>query len=64
MVYKPRKSHSIANELSCLPTSNEPSEMLDQVINAPLFLLQLTWLHEIHDYFQTRNFPILYTLKQ
>jgi glutathionylspermidine synthase len=29
MVYKPGKSHSIANELSCLPKSNEPSEMLD-----------------------------------
>jgi hypothetical protein len=44
MVYKPKKSHSIANALSHLPTFDEPSGVLDQIANATLFLLQLTWL--------------------
>jgi hypothetical protein len=44
VVYKLEKSHSIANALSRLPTSKEPSGVLDQITNAPLFLFQPTWL--------------------
>lgn len=44
VVYKPEKSHSIANASSCLHTSDEPNGVPDQVIDAPFFLLQLAWL--------------------
>ncbi len=44
MVYKLEKSHSILNVLSYLPTSNEPNGVPDQVVDAPLFLLQLVLL--------------------
>ncbi len=44
VVYKPKKSHSIADALSNLSTSNEPNGVPDQIADAPLFLLQLAWL--------------------
>ncbi len=56
MVYKPRESHLVADALSHLPTSDEPSGVLDQIVDALVFLLQSAWLQEIHDYLQTRDF--------
>jgi hypothetical protein len=44
MVYKLGKSHLIVDVLSHLLASDEPSGMLDQIIDATLFLLQLAWL--------------------
>jgi hypothetical protein len=64
MAYKLEKSHSVADVLSHRPASNEPSGVPNQVIDAPLFLLQLTWLQEIHHYLQIGDFPISYTPKQ
>jgi hypothetical protein len=64
MVHNPKKSHLIANALFRLLASNEPNEMPNQIIDAPLFLLQLTWLQEIHDYLQTKDFLASYTLEQ
>jgi hypothetical protein len=63
MVYKPEKPHSILDALSCLPTSDEPSGVLNQVVDAPFFLLQSMSLQEIHNYLQIRDFPISYTLE-
>jgi hypothetical protein len=42
VVYKPRKSHSITDALSHLSTVDELSGVPNQVVDAPLFLLQLT----------------------
>ncbi len=39
MVYKPKKSHLVANVLSYLLAFDEPSGVPYQVIDAPLFLL-------------------------
>jgi len=64
MVYKLEKSHSCLDALSHLPTSDEPSGVPNQVVNVPLFLLQLAFLQEINDYLQIRNFPVSYTLEQ
>jgi hypothetical protein len=63
MVYKPKKSHLVLDALSRLSTSDEPNGVLDQVIDAPLFLLQSTSLQKIHDYLQIKDFPISYTLE-
>ncbi len=64
MVYKLEKSHSCLDALSHLPTSDEPSGVPNQVVNVPLFLLQLAFLQKINDYLQIRNFPVSYTLEQ
>jgi hypothetical protein len=63
MVYKPRKSHSIVEALSCLLASNETSGVHDQINDAPLFLIQSAWLQKNHDYLQTWDFLVLYTSK-
>jgi hypothetical protein len=63
MVYKLGKSHLIVDVLSHLLASDEPSGMLDQIIDATLFLLQLAWLQKIQDYLQIRDFPISYTVE-
>jgi hypothetical protein len=63
MVYKLGKSHLIVDVLSHLLASDEPSGMLDQIIDATLFLLQLAWLQKIQDYLQIKDFPISYTVE-
>jgi hypothetical protein len=56
VVYKPRKSNSVADALSNLSTSNELSGVPNKVVDVPLFLLQLVWLKEIQNYLQIRDF--------
>jgi len=41
VVYKPEKSHLVTDAFFRLSTSKKPSGMLDQITDAPLFLLQL-----------------------
>jgi hypothetical protein len=64
VAYKLEKSHSVVDVLSHRPASNEPSGVPNQVIDAPLFLLQSTWLQEMHHYLQIGDFPISYNPKQ
>jgi hypothetical protein len=44
MIYKFKKSHLVGDALSRLLASNEPNGVLDQIVNATLFLLKPAWL--------------------
>jgi hypothetical protein len=44
IVYKPSRSHLMADTLSRLPNHTKPVKVLDQTCDAHLFTLQLQWL--------------------
>jgi hypothetical protein len=50
VVYKPNRTHVVANAISRLPDTIKPTNVLDQTIDATLLHLQPIWLEEIKDY--------------
>ncbi len=50
IIYKPNRSHLMANALSSLPNQAKPVGVLDQTTNVHLFTLLLEWLQIIYDY--------------
>jgi hypothetical protein len=64
MVYKPRSSHFMANTFLQLLDATKNLGVLDQTIDASLFVLQPQWLQEVHTYFSIDNFPEGYSTKQ
>jgi hypothetical protein len=47
VVYKPSRTHVVANALSRLPNTTKPTRVLDQTIDVTLFMLQPIWLEEV-----------------
>jgi hypothetical protein len=55
MVYKPSKSHYVANVLLQLSNSIKNKGVFDQILYATLFTLQPTWLQDVHDYLSIKT---------
>jgi hypothetical protein len=53
IVYKPSKTHVIANVLSRLLDSLEPLGVLDQTMDASLFSIEPIWMWEVKTYLET-----------
>jgi hypothetical protein len=49
-VYKPGKTHVIANALSRLLDSTKPIGVFDQIINASLFYIRPEWLNDVKEF--------------
>jgi hypothetical protein len=47
VVYKPSRTHVVANALSRLPNFIEPTGVLDQTTNANLFYIVPEWLNDV-----------------
>jgi len=52
-VYKPNRSHVIANALSKLPNITKPTSVPDQTINASLFYTKPEWLKNVREFLKT-----------
>jgi hypothetical protein len=50
IVYKPNKTHVVANSLSRLPDSTKPTCVLDQTINASLIYIGPKWLNDVKEF--------------
>ncbi len=50
IVYKPSRSHLMANALNRLPNSNKLVKVPDQTYDAHMFTLQLEWLQSVYEY--------------
>jgi hypothetical protein len=46
VVYKLGRTHVVADVLSVLPDSSKSLGVLDQIVDASLFSLNLLWMHE------------------
>ena len=57
VIYKPGKTHDVANALSRNEGAEPATGIPDQTTNAQLFSMQLDWIHPIIDYLQTGTFP-------
>ena len=57
IIYKPGKTHDVANALSRNKGAEPATGILDQPTNAQLFSTQPDWIHPIIDYLQTGTFP-------
>jgi hypothetical protein len=44
VVYKPSKTHVVANVLSKLPNSSKPLGVPNQTLDASLFSIELIWM--------------------
>ncbi len=53
----------MANTLLQLHDATENVGVLDKTIDASLFVFQPEWLHEVHTYISTENFPEGYSMK-
>jgi len=58
VISKLGRSHSMADSLFWMPDFTEESGVLNQTMDASLFLLQLVWLQEISKYFTTKKFLV------
>jgi hypothetical protein len=50
IVYKPSRSHLMADALNGLPNHTKPIGVFDQTFDAHLFTLQLEWLQSVYEY--------------
>jgi hypothetical protein len=50
VVYKPNKTHVVAHALSRLPYSTEPTNVLNQTIDASLFYTRPEWLNDVEEF--------------
>jgi hypothetical protein len=50
VVYKLQHTHVVANGLSKLPNSIEPTEVSNQIVDVTLFHMQLVWLKEVKEF--------------
>jgi hypothetical protein len=53
IVYKPSKTHVIANALSRLPSSTETTGVLNQTTYASFFYTELEWLNDVKEFLKT-----------
>jgi hypothetical protein len=53
IVYKPGRTHVVADVLSILPNSLEPLGVLDQTMDASLFFVKPIWMQEVKSYLKT-----------
>jgi hypothetical protein len=54
IVYKPSKTHAVANALSRPPNIKEPIGVFDQTIDASMFYIKLEWLNDVKEFLKTR----------
>jgi hypothetical protein len=52
-LYKPNKTHVVANALSKLPNIVEPTSLPNQTIDVSMFYTELEWLNDIREYLKT-----------
>ena len=57
VIYKPGKTHGVADALSRNEGAEPATGIPDQTTDAQLFSTQPDWIHSIIDYLQTRTFP-------
>ena len=57
IIYKPGKTHSVADALSHNKGAEPTTGIPDQTTDAQLFSMQPDWIHPIIDYLQTGTFP-------
>ena len=57
VIYKPGKTHGVADALSHNEGAELATGILDQTTDAQLFSMQPDWTHPIIDYLQTGTFP-------
>jgi len=53
VVYKPSRTHVVANALSRLPDIIEPTCVLNQTTYANLFYIMLKWLNDVKEFLRT-----------
>ncbi len=53
VVYKPDKIHVVANALSRLLNTTEPTSVFDQTIDADLFYIKPKWFNDVKDFVKT-----------
>ncbi len=53
IMYKPSRTHVIANALSILSDSTKPTSVPDQTTNANLFYTRPKWLNDVKKKFKT-----------
>jgi hypothetical protein len=64
IVYKPSRSHLVANALSRLPNHSELVGIPYQTYDAHMFTLQLEWLQNMYEYLLERVMPERRTTSQ
>jgi len=52
-MYKPHRTHVVANALLRLLDITKPTSVPDQTIDARLFYIKLEWLKDIKEFFRT-----------
>jgi hypothetical protein len=52
-VYKPSRTHVVANALSRLPNITKPTSVFDQTTNANLFYIEPKWLSDVKEFLRT-----------
>ena len=57
VIYKPGRTHGVADALSRNEGAELATEIPDQTTNAQLFSMQPDWIHPIIDYLQIDTFP-------
>ena len=57
VIYKPGKTHGVADALSRNEGAEPATGILDQTTDAQLFSMQPDWIHPIIEYLQTGTFP-------
>ena len=57
VIYKPGKTHGVADALSRNEEAEPATGIPDQTTDAQLFSMQPDWIHPIIDYLQTSTFP-------
>jgi hypothetical protein len=50
IIYKPGRSHLMADALSRLPNQTKPIGVPNQTCDVHLFILQPKWLHNVYEY--------------
>ena len=57
VIYKPGKTHGVAEALSCNEGAKLATGIPDQTTDAQLFSMQPDWIHPIIEYLHTGTFP-------
>ncbi len=64
IIYKPGRSHLMANKLNRLPNQTKRIRVLDQTCDAHLFTLQPKWLQSVYEYLFKGMMPRRFTTSQ
>jgi hypothetical protein len=54
-MYKPSRTHVVANALLRLPDSTEPTNVPNHIIDASLFYTWLKWLNDVREFLKIRQ---------